>query len=343
MSDTSVLPVAVDAFGGDNAPRAIVEGCRMAADESGIDIALVGRASELAPLAGDHPRLTVVDAPEVIGMAEHPSAAVRQKKNSSLVRACSLVAEGRARAVVSAGNSGAMLAASLLVIKRLPGVSRPAIGASLPRTGGGTTFLLDVGANSECKPEWLAQFGIMGSAYAATVGGVADPVVSLVSNGEEEGKGTPLVAAARMLLEQTGLHLGRNVEGKDLFSPVCDVAVCDGFTGNVIIKCAEGVGEFLFRAIKREATATALAKLGALLLKPRLQAIRSTVDYRTTGGALLLGVAGEVVIAHGRSDEIAIAQAVRVADDAARRSVSGAIAAGIAAHPAVQPAHPVEA
>jgi glycerol-3-phosphate acyltransferase PlsX len=330
-------PVAVDAMGGDNAPAEIVRGALRAASELGIPVLLVGRRelleSELARIEGpetaSRARLEIVDAREVVEMDEHPANAVRSKRDASVVRSCALVAEGRAGAAVSAGNSGAVLAAALLHIKRIPGVARPAIGALLPSLAT-PTFLLDVGANTDCKPEWLAQFGVMGSVYARTMMGVATPRVALLSNGEEAGKGSQLVQDAHPLLQAAPLHFVGNVEGKALFSGQCDVAVSDGFAGNVALKTAEGVGEYLFATLRAEARSNLLATLGGLLLKPRLRAVRDRVDYRRTGGALLLGVAGEVVIAHGRSDALAIMNAIRVAAEAARRSVSGTIARELA-------------
>jgi glycerol-3-phosphate acyltransferase PlsX len=261
-------------------------------------------------------------------MDEHPAQAVRAKRDSSIVRACELVAQGVARAVVSAGNSGAVLAAALFAIRRIPGVARPAIGALLPGLER-RTFLLDVGANTDCRAEWLAQFGVMGSVYARSLMGVAEPRVALLSNGEEPGKGSSLVQAAHPLLAAAPIRFTGNVEGRDLMSGACDVAVTDGFTGNVALKAAEGVGEYLFAVLRREARASRRAMLGGLLLRPRLRAIRDRVDYRATGGALLLGVAGEVVIAHGRSDATAIANAIRVAERAVEKDVSGTIAAAL--------------
>jgi glycerol-3-phosphate acyltransferase PlsX len=331
------LPVAVDAMGGDNAPAETVRGALRAAAELDIPVLLVGRRqlleAELARIEGpetvSRARLEIVDATEVVEMDEHPANAVRAKRDSSVVRSCALVAEGRAAAAVSAGNSGAVLAAALITIKRIPGVARPAIGAVLPSTAA-PTFLLDVGANTDCKPEWLAQFGVMGAVYARTMMDVAEPRVALLSNGEEAGKGSQLVQEAYPLLEAAPVHFTGNVEGKALFSGHCDVAVCDGFAGNVALKTAEGVGEYLFATLRSEAMSSLSAKVGGQLLKPRLRAVRDRVDYRRTGGALLLGVAGEVVIAHGRSDALAIMNAIRVAADAARRRVSGTIAAALA-------------
>jgi phosphate acyltransferase len=334
----AIAPVAVDAMGGDNAPAEIVRGALRAATELHIPVLLVGRRelleNELARIEGpetvSRARLTIVDAREVVEMDEHPANAVRSKRDSSVLRACALVADGQAGAVVSAGNSGAVLAAALFTVKRIPGIARPAIGALLPGRGS-RTFLLDVGANTDCKPEWLVQFAVMGSVYARTMMEVASPRVGLLSNGEEPGKGSQLVRETYPLLEAAPVRFTGNVEGKELFIGACDVAVCDGFAGNVALKAAEGVGEYLFAALREEAMGSLTAKIGGRLLKPRLRAIRDRVDYRHTGGALLLGVAGEVVIAHGRSDALAVMNAIRVASEAARRDVSGSIAGAIGA------------
>lgn len=331
-------PIAVDAMGGDNAPAEIVRGALRASAELHIPVLLVGRRelleTELSRIEGpetvSRARLSIIDAREVVEMDEHPANAVRAKRDSSIVRACALVADGTAGGAVSAGNSGAVLAAALFTVRRVPGVSRPAIGALLPSTAE-RAFVLDVGANTDCKPEWLVQFAVMGSVYARTMMGVAAPRVALVSNGEEAGKGSQLVQDARRLLESAPVRFIGNVEGKALFSGACDVAVCDGFIGNVLLKTAEGVGEYLFATLRSEAMSSTAAKIGGALLKPRLRAVRDRVDYRQTGGALLLGVAGEIVIAHGRSDALAVMNAIRVASEAAQRDVSGIIVSALGA------------
>ena len=335
------LPIAVDAMGGDHAPTEIVRGALRAVNEHGIAVTLVGRreavehelrAAGTATPAG----IDIVDAREVIDMDEHPANAVRAKRDSSLVSSCALVAGGRARAVVSAGNSGAMLAAALFTIRRIPGVSRPAIGASFP-SDAGQTFVLDVGANTDCKPEWLSQFALMGDVYARTMLSIPHPRVALLSNGEEAEKGSELVQAAHPLIAALPIQFAGNVEGKDIFRGSCDVVVTDGFTGNVVLKSAEGIGEFLFASIAREARTSFAGKVGGALLKPRLRPLRDRIDYRKTGGALLLGVAGEVVIAHGRSDAEATMNAIRVAARAADHGVSNVIA-GAVSSPAEVPA-----
>src|SRR5450631_3181904 len=296
----AIAPVAVDAMGGDNAPAEIVRGALRAATELHIPVLLVGHRelleNELARIEGpetvSRARLTIVDAREVVEMDEHPANAVRSK--------------------------------------RIPGIARPAIGALLPGRPS-RTFLLDVGANADCKPEWLVQFAVMGSVYARTMMEVASPRVGLLSNGEEPGKGSQLVRETYPLLEAAPVRFTGNVESKELFIGACDVAVCDGFAGNVALKAAEGVGEYLFTALRQEAMSSLTARIGGQLLKPRLRSIRDRVDYRHTGGALLLGVAGEVVIAHGRSDALAVMNAIRVASEAARRDVSGSIAGALGA------------
>lgn len=321
--------IALDAMGGDNAPEQVVRGAVRAARELGVAITLVGRRDQiervLRATPPPAPGIEVLDVPDVISMDDHPANAVRSKPDSSIVRACDLVASGQAAAAVSAGNSGATVAAGLLRVRRIPGISRPAIGTLFP-TRSGRAFMLDVGANSDSKPEWLAQFAIMGDIYARSMLGVKEPRVGLLSNGEEAEKGSELVRAARPLLEALPLRFIGNVEGKDIFHGRVDVVVTDGFTGNIALKMAEGVGEFLFASLSRAARSSRVATIGGALLKPKLQPLRDTMDYRKTGGALLLGVAGEVVIAHGRSDAEAMVNAVRVAAEAVARDVSGSIA-----------------
>ena len=320
--------IALDAMGGDNAPEQVVRGAVRAARELGVSITLVGRGDAIERILRSMPPpahgIEVVDVPDVVAMDDHPATAVRAKPDSSIVRACDLVAAGQAAAAVSAGNSGATLAAALLRIKRIKGIARPAIGTSFPSKSG-RVFMLDVGANSDSKPEWLAQFAVMGDIYARTMLAVAEPRVGLLSNGEEAEKGSELVRATRPLIESLPLRFVGNVEGKDIFRGRVDVVVTDGFTGNIALKMAEGVGEFLFASLSRAARSSRMSMVGGALLKPKLQPLRDTMDYRKTGGALLLGVAGEVVIAHGRSDAEAIVNAVRVAAEAVARDVSGSI------------------
>jgi glycerol-3-phosphate acyltransferase PlsX len=273
----------------------------------------------------------IEDAPEVIGMDEHPANAVRGKKASSIVRGIQMVEDGRAAGFVSAGNSGAVMAAALFGLRRIPGVERPAIGAVIP-TATGRCLLLDAGANADARPEYLVQFARMGSIYAERVMEITAPKIGLLSNGEEAGKGNQLVQATEPLLRsESGLNFIGNVEGNDLFKGKADVIVCDGFTGNVLVKTAEGAAELLFRSIRDAIKGDPIAALGGVLVRPKLQALRARVDWRELGGWLLLGVNGVTVIAHGRSDAEAMVSALRVAASAADKDMHGVIARAIAA------------
>lgn len=346
------LHIAVDGMGGDHAPREVVPGVVAAVADPMLSVTLVGRSAELAPLLDEameaagaggaggqralRERIALKEASEVVGMSDHPGRGVRAHPDSSIVVACREVAEGRAAAVVSAGNSGAVLAAALLHIHRLPGVERPAIAVPLP-VSGGTTILLDAGANTDCKPAWLYQFALMGNSYCRQVLSVAEPRVALLSNGEEPGKGSQLIQAATDILAQSHeIAFVGNIEGRQLLSGSCDVAVCDGFTGNIALKVAEGTGEFLLKSLRDELKGHAIATLGGALIRSRIMALRERIDYRNTGGALLLGVRGEVVIAHGRSDAVAIAAAIRLAAQSVRAKVSAGIEKSISGSAAGQ-------
>lgn len=329
--------VAVDAYGGDKAPGEIVLGA-VAAAQRGAHILLVGKERELTSLLTQRPStLEVVDAPDVIGMEEHPVTAVRSHPLSSLVVAAHQVENGKAQSLVSAGNSGAVLAAALFVIGRVAGVDRPAIGASIP-TASGRTLLIDAGANTDCKPEWLTQFALMGAIVSKELLGVATPKVALLSNGEEEGKGNRAVVAAfehmASVVEPRGARFVGNMEGRDIFSGRCDVLVADGFVGNVLLKAAEGTGEFLLSTLKSELGRSWRGMAGGLLIRSRVSAIRAKVDYRSEGGALLVGVKGEVVIAHGRSDAIAICNAIGLAQRAMDAGISERLGRALADPPA---------
>ncbi len=327
------MKIALDAVGGDFAPEQVVAGGVRAHRELGVDVVFVGPRDRVdaALTAGGAGKWAVIeDAPDVIAMDEHPAQAVRAKKESSIVRGIQMVEDGRVGAFVSAGNSGAVMAAALFGLRRIPGVDRPAIGSPIPSGGDGYAFLLDVGANADARPEHLVQFAVMGTIYAERLMGITTPRVALLSNGEESGKGNQLVQATEPLLKaQAGLNFVGNVEGKDIFQDKADVIVADGFAGNVLIKTAEGVAEFLFRTMREAAKGDPIATLGGLLLRPKLRAIRRRADWREFGGALLLGVNGVAVIAHGRSDARAIFNAIRVARDAAQQDVVATIAAAI--------------
>jgi phosphate acyltransferase len=337
------MKIALDAMGGDFAPEQVVAGGVQAHRELGVEVVFVGQKDKVdAALAasGAGKWAAIEDAPEVIGMDEHPANSVRSKKASSIVRGIQMVEDGRAAGFVSAGNSGAVMAAALFGLRRIPGVERPAIGAVIP-TATGRCLLLDAGANADARPEYLLQFARMGSIYAERVMQITAPKIGLLSNGEEAGKGNQLVQATEPLLRsQAGLNFIGNVEGNDLFKGKADVIVCDGFTGNVLVKTAEGAAELLFRSIRDAIKGDPMAALGGVLVRPKLQALRARVDWRELGGWLLLGVNGVTVIAHGRSDARAIRSAIRVARDAADRQVIATLAAAFTAAAAARPGKP---
>jgi glycerol-3-phosphate acyltransferase PlsX len=336
MSEQSVR-VALDAMGGDHAPGETVAGAVQAAREYGIGVHLVGREDAIRAELAKHDTtgldLPITHTGEVIPMDEHdPAAAARSKKNSSMVLALQLVRDGAAAGAVSAGNSGAMMAASLFTLKRLKGVDRPALGGILP-TQKGVTMVIDMGANTDCKPEYLVQFGLMGSIYMQSIFSIASPRVGLLSNGEEEGKGNMLVQQAHTLLREAastlGLNFIGNVEGRDIPAGTADVVVCDGFVGNVVLKLSEGLAESLIGLLREQMTSTLPSKLAAAVLGPRLRQSFARLDYAEYGGVPLLGVNGSAIIAHGRSNAKAIKNALRVARQTAETNVAGTIASGL--------------
>jgi phosphate acyltransferase len=320
------MRIAVDAMGGDYAPGEIVGGAAQAAAELGVDISLVGLPHIVQPLLDNHPRLQLVPCTQVIAMDEHPAQAVRSKPDSSMSVCARLVKEGRADGWVSAGNSGAVMAAAIFIQGRIRGVERPALGSIVP-TQNGFAYFLDVGANVDSKPEYLEQFAVMGAVYAREMLGRSQPRVGLLSNGEEEGKGDELVReTARRLKGQMQGFIG-NVEPKDIFAARADVVVADGFVGNVAIKMAEATAEFLFRSLRDEVPKTLPGKLGGALIRPRVRMIRDRIDWREFGGAPLLGIDGVAVVAHGRSDSRAMKNAIRVTRDAVQNGLVGKIRA----------------
>jgi glycerol-3-phosphate acyltransferase PlsX len=317
-----VTKIAVDAFGGDYAPEQIVEGALLAADQEGISVILTGDENRLKALvdgkAGSN-RIEIVHAPQVVHMDDEPVAAVRSKDDSSLVRGAKLVQAGEAQALVSAGNTGASLAASLFHIKRIKGVERPAISTLMP-TATGFSLILDVGANADCRPNQLVQFAQMGSIYAAEVLKVPNPRVGLLNVGHEPGKGNQLVKEVYNLLQDASLNFVGNVEGREIPGGGVDVVVCDGFVGNIVLKFAEGLGSTLLGMIKEEAQRSAVSLAGAALMKPGFRRIKKRMDPNEYGGAPLLGVNGVVIIAHGGSNAKAIYNAVRVARDGVKNN-----------------------
>lgn len=326
----SMLPIALDAMGGDRAPAVVVEGAVAAARTYKIPVLLVGdRAAierELAKHQTSGLPLEIVETDQVIAMDEHAAQALRAKPRASLKVAVDLVAEGRAAGAYSAGNSGAVMIAALFGLKRLRGVERPALGSPIPTRAGGATFLIDMGANVEVKPSYLAQFAAMGVAYMRLAFRVANPTVGLLSNGEEAEKGTPLVREAHALLAASSLDFKGNVEGKDVPAGVVDVVVTDGFTGNVLLKGAEGVGEMIFDLVRAEVNGSLRSRLGGWLARPALRRVYRRVDFEEYGGAPVLGVNGVVLTGHGRSGPKAIRNGVRVAHEMARNGLVEAIA-----------------
>jgi glycerol-3-phosphate acyltransferase PlsX len=313
-----MIRVAVDAMGGDRGPEEIVAGALDARSDS-VQPVLVG------PAGLDTHGLELIAAPEVIGMDEKPTDAVRGKPNSSLVVACRAVGEGNAQAVVSAGNTGAMLAACLLELRRLRGVRRPAIAVTIPARSG-ASVLLDAGANADARPEDLVQFAHMGAVFAEELLDVANPAIRLLSIGEEAEKGNQLTLEAHELLVASDLNFCGNTEGRDLLRGAGDVIVTDGFTGNVALKLLEGTIRNLLDAFREEIAATARGKLGGLLIRPAARRLRERLDPDTYGGAYLLGLRGLAVIAHGNSSRRAIANAVRLAARGVDHDVVGRLA-----------------
>jgi phosphate acyltransferase len=297
--------VAVDAMGGDRGPDEIVAGALDAASDAVVPV--VFGPNHLATRGLEH-----VVAAETIAMDEKPADAVRAKRDSSLVAACRAVGEGRAEAVVSAGNTGAMLAACLLELRRLPGVFRPAIAVVIPARRG-PSVLIDSGANAESRPEHLLQFATMGAIFAQEILDIERPQVALLSIGEEPEKGDQLTLEAHRLLAESDLDFAGNVESRWLLEHAADVVVCDGFTGNVCLKLMEGTIRTVLEGIREEVTATMRGKLGALLIRPAARRLRERLDPDTYGGAYLLGLRGIAVIAHGNSSRRAIANAIRLA------------------------------
>jgi glycerol-3-phosphate acyltransferase PlsX len=331
-------------MGGDHAPDAIVAGALQAARDPKLEITLVGQQERINPLleslvrapgrarrpsAGLPPNaIRVVHASEVIEMVEPGAQAVRRKKDSSLVVCAELVRSGEAEAFVSAGHSGAGMAAALTKLGRIAGIDRPAIATVLPAMStSGRVVVLDAGANPDCEPRNLLQFAVMGSIYAEEVLGVRHPKVGLLSNGEEDTKGNELTRAAFPLLSTATICFVGNVEGRELFDGRADVVVCDGFVGNVVLKLGEGVVDLLRSMVKGELDASPWLKLPGLFLAPALRRVRCRTDYATYGGAPLLGVNGVCIISHGRSTPLAMANAIRAAGEAVSHEIVAKIGA----------------
>jgi phosphate acyltransferase len=342
--------IAVDAMGGDHAPGPEVEGAVAAVREKLAKVVLVGDEQrlrgELERIGGKQDGLSIEHAAEVITMDDHPSVAAKSKKNSSMRIAFDLAKKGKVDGVVSAGNSGAMMACGLFVMKRLPGVDRPGIVTTFP-TRHGVCALMDMGANVECRPQTLAQFAVLGAVYAKLLHHKAKPKVGLLSNGEEALKGTELTRGAHKLLSSKAVdkafeYVGY-VEGKDIFTGHLDVVVTDGFTGNIVLKTAEGVGQVIFELLREEILRTQMGKVGALLLRNAFKRLKKRLEYDEHGGAPLVGVDGVAILCHGRSNAKAIKNGIRVAASFADEALPRGIEASIAHHAPLWAAEVVQA
>lgn len=306
------MKIAIDAMGGDNAPKEIVLGAEKAIETyKDLEIVLVGDENKIKTYLTKNERVTILHTEEQILPTDEPVRAVRRKKNASMVLGATEVKEGRADAFISAGNTGALMATGLFVVGRIDGIDRPALSPTLPTIGGQGFLLLDVGANVDAKPENLLQYAIMGSIYTEKVRGIAKPRVGLLNIGTEEKKGNELTKKTFDLLQEADIHFIGNIEARDLLEGVCDVAVTDGFTGNMVLKTVEGTAMSMFKMIKAELMSSFKSKMAAAVLKPNLRQIKNKLDYSEYGGAALFGLKAPVIKAHGSSDSQAIFSAIR--------------------------------
>ena len=326
------MKIILDAMGGDNAPMAPVLGAVQAAKDFGAQITLVGRGEEILQVLREKginelPQgITMVHADEVVDVHEDPAAAVRKKKNSSMMLALKMLADGEGDAVISAGSTGALLSGATLIVKRVKGIRRAAMGPVMPNKAGGKTVFLDCGANAECTPEFLLQFGIVGSLYAKQYLGIENPKVGLLNIGAEDTKGTPLQKEAYALLQDASnkglINFVGNTEARDVPLGAVDVVVCDGFAGNVLLKSIEGTAMFMGSLMSKMFKKNIFSKLAALLVMKDIKAFKKMLDYREIGGTQFLGICKPVIKAHGSSDELAFRNAVRQAMDAAMNDFS---------------------
>ncbi|MDQ0198561.1 phosphate acyltransferase PlsX [Neobacillus ginsengisoli] len=306
------MKLAIDAMGGDHAPKEIVIGAMKAVEAfPDIQITLVGDENKIKECLTKHDRITILHTTEVILGTDEPVRAVRRKKNASMVLAAQQVADGSADACISAGNTGALMAAGLFVVGRIEGIDRPALSPTLPTIGGEGFLLLDVGANADAKPEHILQYAIMGSIYSEKVRGISNPRVGLLNIGTEEKKGNELTRLSFDLLKNADLNFVGNVEARDLLEGVADVVVTDGFTGNMVLKTIEGTALSMFKMLKTVLTSSLKSKLAAAVLKPNLYSLKNTMDYSEYGGAGLFGLKAPVIKAHGSSNGQAIFSAIR--------------------------------
>ena len=324
------MKLAVDGMGGDNAPQAIVEGVLLALDDfPNLEIDLYGDESKMAPFLKQHSRLTVVHCTEVVEAEDDPARTVRRKKDSSMTRMLEAVAEGKADACLSAGNTGALMAGGLFKVGRIEGVSRPALATTLPTLNGDGFLMLDLGANADAKPENLLQYAIMGDIYVKQVGGIKSPRVGLLNIGTEDKKGNELTKSAFALLKEANFNFEGNVESRELLNGVADVVVTDGFTGNMVLKTIEGTAGAIFKMLKETLFATTKTKIAAALIKNDLKGLKDKMDYTEYGGAALFGLKAPVIKAHGSSNPRAIYSAIRQASIMVEHKVCETIATTI--------------
>ncbi len=325
------MKIILDAMGGDNAPEAVVLGALEAHKEFGAEITLVGRGEEILGVMRKHniedlPKgMEIANADDVVDMHDDPTSVIHKRKNSSMIIGLKMLADGQGDAFISAGNTGALLTGGTLLVKRVKGVRRAAFGPTMPNKAGGQTLLIDSGANAECTPEFLLQFGVIGSLYMKKRG-ISSPRVALLNNGAEESKGTDLQKEAHKLLTKASeagiINFVGNVEGRDALMGGVDVIVCDGFSGNIFLKTVEGTAVFMGSLMKRMFKRNILSKIGYLLCKPGVKDMLSLLDYREVGGTELVGIRKPVIKAHGSSDARAFRSAVRMAMMAAERDMS---------------------
>ena len=322
------MKIVLDAMGSDNYPKPELEGAILAARNLGLEIILSGDQALLQPLLLEMNKenlpITIEHAPDVLDMGDHAVESTRQKPNNSMAVGLELIKQGKAQAFVTMGNTGAAMFNGLRKLGRIKGVQRPALSGTIP-VKNGHSILIDMGANVDCRPEFLLQFAIMGSIYAQKMLKIDNPRVGLISNGEESGKGNQLVKDTFPLLENSGLNFMGNVEGKELFDGKIDVAVTDGFTGNVLLKASEAVAKLFTEMLKQELKATIRTKIGAALVMPAFKNVRAMMDPSETGAAPLLGINGLVFVGHGRSDAKAILNALRVAQKAVEIDLMSAL------------------
>jgi phosphate acyltransferase len=320
------MKIAIDAMGGDNAPKEIVIGAMKAVEEfSDIHITLVGDENKINEHLKQHERITILHTEEVILGTDEPVRAVRRKKNASMVLAAGLVSDGNADACISAGNTGALMAAGLFVVGRIDGIERPALSPTLPTIGGEGFLLLDVGANVDAKPEHLLQYAIMGSIYSEKVRGINRPRVGLLNIGTEEKKGNELTKLTFELLKNADLNFIGNVEARDLLDGVADVVITDGFTGNMVLKTIEGTALSMFKMLKTSLMSSVKSKLAAAVLKPEFGKLKNTMDYSEYGGAGLFGLKAPVIKAHGSSNARSIFSAIRQTREMVKNDVTALI------------------